>query len=1298
MRSVQALLVYSVDQRHKVRHVARDGVAQVVSHVLDPQNQPQSSSSSSSSSTTTTNTNGAAMLSELIVKFANNETKRCTPKKCQVALYLCGVLQKIIPLLAPTVIAPVLEDIFRLVTLGNPFMTVQAMHSVRVLFTGGASAFRGGGNRYDKAREMEINIRRPLPYQVSYEDSLSTQTLPAALRPRRREFVALVAQVLDGTMKTKPHLADVDASQAYMQCIVAGVVRLCQDDPMQGFAKMATAVSTMCDYLLSTKKVVSRCADRSIRTMIACSLSLPMAVGTESRSTLLAQTMIARGSSNQMQQRKPTPLESILASVESLLSFRFKSVWNSSFAIVNVLFRVLPAPAYPLVTRLVESMDQLHASNAIADLPGVKSRMIQAMTTAMRSFGAHQVLQTLPLMLPTPDSPLMQQGAPLADAIGQCRTWLLPLMKSGVYKSKLVYFGTNFLNATQALFFQAADAERQGKPVEAKALRSLHDQLWDTFPAFCNLPVDGAEAMGPLMKKLATEFLQNPEMVGTWPAIARGVFVFVSSFMRLSDPSASVAVERGQRQSRKLLRRNRKRRNTTGDDDNDDDERKSVDEDDIDDADQDWVHSGFSDDTKTDNDKNNDSSSTNNDSQTTHAALVAFGSKAHRYLPVFANIITLSADEDRSPYMNAMRAIAMISNASKVQAMFSKVLEQILVLSRPENHEEDKASALSDVALALCPRLDQQSVKVLFETVGPQLAHDNAVFQKKSYRLLGEICSQHVQFTSQHFVEITELLNANRQSCQQTATLSRLQCLNDVLLLMSKILSEDESFRNHLSVMLAEVIVSAKAQKRRTRDLAFDILVGIGHSLLAVRGDAAGMKLSQLSQQSMQPLLMEFILMATAGLTSSEQHMCSATIVALSTLLYHFHEYLDDNVKVELMRTVALKLKGQSREIIKSVLGFFKVSCVVLDSNVVQPILPLLVEGLTYWCQDSRNHYRHKVRSIFDILVGLFGTDDMRDLVPASYTKVIDYVSKQQRRRNRKKVEAWKQRIKARQADSSGSIEDIHEDDHGEDGVESSNSAIDQMLASANASKLLRDNDDKKKKNNKSGNNNKNKKNRQQGGGGANEANLWVRDSADVDFMDSSVVRHVVASKPRNISQATAAGAAAMSAANSSSTDDGIGTDDQGRLTFSALMKDMMDDGDDDDDDEKKKSKRQLQQSGRSSKNKRKRGAMSTGDDDDDFDDNSFASSSQARGRRRGTSGKQFRSKRAGGDMLRSGQLEPHAYVPLDARALNRRHKHKAARRLHNVLSAAKQGAAAGRNQSNRKWNKKNRNQKKHKG
>ena len=88
-------------------------------------------------------------------------------------------------------------------------------------------------------------------------------------------------------------------------------------------------------------------------------------------------------------------------------------------------------------------------------------------------------------------------------------------------------------------------------------------------------------------------------------------------------------------------------------------------------------------------------------------------------------------------------------------------------------------------------------------------------------------------------------------------------------------------------------------------------------------------------------------------------------------------------------------LRSPSREVIKSTLGYVKVSIVRLDLVQLESVLPRLLEGLLIWAEDSKNRFRMKVRVVVERLVRKLGLEKVSQHIPEAHTKLITHIRTQ---------------------------------------------------------------------------------------------------------------------------------------------------------------------------------------------------------------------------------------------------------------------------------------------------------------
>ena len=153
-----------------------------------------------------------------------------------------------------------------------------------------------------------------------------------------------------------------------------------------------------------------------------------------------------------------------------------------------------------------------------------------------------------------------------------------------------------------------------------------------------------------------------------------------------------------------------------------------------------------------------------------------------------------------------------------------------------------------------------------------------------------------------------------------------------------------------------------------------------------------------------QASLEEFFTMVSAGLVGSTPHMVSASITALTRILYEFASQLPHAVIEDLVQTMDLFLTSTNREIVRSVLGFVKVAIISLPENIVKPKLETLVPGLMSWSREHKAQFRAKVKHILERAIRRFGFDAIEKQCPEDDKKFINNIRKTKERRKRHKA------------------------------------------------------------------------------------------------------------------------------------------------------------------------------------------------------------------------------------------------------------------------------------------------------
>lgn len=100
-------------------------------------------------------------------------------------------------------------------------------------------------------------------------------------------------------------------------------------------------------------------------------------------------------------------------------------------------------------------------------------------------------------------------------------------------------------------------------------------------------------------------------------------------------------------------------------------------------------------------------------------------------------------------------------------------------------------------------------------------------------------------------------------------------------------------------------------------------------------------------------------------------------------------------------------LSSANREIVKSALGFVKLAVHTLPVDLVKPHLAELVPALLRWSHDHKNHFKAKVRHIFERMIRRYGWDDVYgNAGEEEASKVLLNIKKRKERARRQKANA----------------------------------------------------------------------------------------------------------------------------------------------------------------------------------------------------------------------------------------------------------------------------------------------------
>jgi ribosomal RNA-processing protein 12 len=102
-------------------------------------------------------------------------------------------------------------------------------------------------------------------------------------------------------------------------------------------------------------------------------------------------------------------------------------------------------------------------------------------------------------------------------------------------------------------------------------------------------------------------------------------------------------------------------------------------------------------------------------------------------------------------------------------------------------------------------------------------------------------------------------------------------------------------------------------------------------------------------------------------------------------------------------RTLTIPSAIAAREVNKSVVGFVRVAVAAMSSNRLEPLLPLVVDGIMKY-NGGKDRFRQKIKIILKKLVRLYGYDAIAPLVPNKDARLITHMRKLAERSARRKA------------------------------------------------------------------------------------------------------------------------------------------------------------------------------------------------------------------------------------------------------------------------------------------------------
>ncbi|XP_026438631.1 RRP12-like protein [Papaver somniferum] len=881
-----------------------------------------------------------------------------------------------------------------------------------------------------------------------------------------------------------------------------------------------------------------------------------------------------------------TIIERICVIIESLLGYKYNDVLDLAFQVVSAMFDKIGNHSSYLLRGTLRSLANIQ-DRTDEDL-AYRKQLHKCIGSALGALGPETFLSILPLNLESED-------------VSESGDWLFPILKHYTVGASLSFFTKSILDKVKFVKKKSQRLEQEGRIYLSRRAEALVYSLWSLFPAFCNYPVDTANSFKVLEEALCRALREEPDVLGI---ICSGLQILIQ-------------------QNNKMVKGN----NDLPTNELSIPEKRAV-----------ALYTP----------------------EVAKANLKALRSSAREFLSVLSSIFLSGADvehlraeverlkktmpentttiEDLEKKLKEAEAskdcggslqstiseFASIADKKDIQWSFTRTMKRLLKVTKEslESEKSKKSSSMEvdpvnelspkaaraqllDLAVSHLPGLDPEAVKLLNTSIRPALEDSEGLLQKKAYKILSIILKHRNEFLSENIDDLLQLLLEVLPSCHFSAKRHRLQCLYFLIVHVSKNGSEQRR-SGIISSFLTEIILAVKESNKKTRNMAYDLLVQIGHAC----GDE--------DQGGNKENLQQLFNMVAGGLAGETPQMISAAVKGLARLAYEFSYLVSSACNV--LPSSFLLLQRKNREIIKANLGLLKVLVARSPAEWLQTHLRSVVEGLLRWQDDSKKHFKAKVKLLLEMLVKKCGLDAVKAVMPEEHIKLLKNIKKLNDRKDRKDDAASMESKSVRSKATTSRLSKWNHtkifSDFGDDSEDNSDMEAETVTSRRTASQF-----------NTKASAARSKQTRRSAKRSLPEDFIDQFEDDPLDLLDQLKTRSALRSNESSKRQ--------------QDSDDEVEIED-GKLVIREGGRPKRDAPSEPDTDSRSRASGSRMSSKSSNDQKKRRKTSESG----------WA-----------YTGQEYASKKAGGDLKKKDKLEPYAYWPLDRKMMSRRPEHRAAAR-----------------------------------
>ena len=734
-------------------------------------------------------------------------------------------------------------------------------------------------------------------------------------------------RLLDSITELKPTQNDLQLIPSWIAILSRGYELAAQIEPEDTFAKLPELIELISIYLTSPTHNIRVSASECLISFFANCVP----------GTVVLEPSIY----------DEKVLENIGNKANELLDIKYQLAWMEVFSSLSALFDALRWRGDPFLLPLVQAVGELRGNDGFQG----KQQADEVLGSAIRNLGPQAILAILPHGLVKPNQ-------------GQAgRAWLLPLLRDHVTNTSLSHFKTDMVPLSEAMYERVMSAGKS-KTVETKIFETVVQQIWATFPGYCDLPLDLENAFDQPFAEFVSNLLYKHAELRV--DLCRGLQNLVESNRAiLASDFADEDLELERRTAKPQAERNIQHLTQFA----------------------------------------------------SNLLAVLFNVYSQTMPQSRAHILQCI-----NAYLSITPEKDLVETFTRVSKIFESSLPRTDAGEKPEMKQAEPADnlpptshTLLDLIVALSIYLPRSSFGQLFALAStllssPPLAKSEPQLLKKAYKIIPRLATTEKgsEALRERTSQLQKLVLSTGDKTPVPARRDRLLAINTIISFLPL------SDLHFIPSILPEVVLGCKDSNKNARNAAFDLLIDITSKIGDPSNPPGTLIHNRLVSHmpddapDVEAKLEEVFTMVSAGLAGVAPHMVAASITALARLLFEYSDRLENEFRREIVDTVSIFLQSNNREIVRAVLGFVKVVIVLPSQGTDQEEhlrknMKEMTPALMVWSKENKGRMRVKVRDILDRCIRRFGAEEVEQWADGDERKMIANIRKRRERSKRKK-------------------------------------------------------------------------------------------------------------------------------------------------------------------------------------------------------------------------------------------------------------------------------------------------------